>query len=341
MLAVLLFAGLAAAAILPAAFDTLVDDDDPMDDGPGSGKAATLPGEDASADAESDALHDPGEDTGKHTGKDTGGEPADDIGDDSYEGTDHEISALSSEAVLGDFDATHDTCTISTDSWDSEFTLAVDPEGKGATLSFTNAAGEMTRLHFPGLSQVPVEAISLRIDAGDGAGPTVLALAEVFAAADEVSASSEGDGEGDPAMPLAPVDPDLPDDPTVPIDGVTPLAPVDPDLPDILPDDPSDADILAPESEDDPGLPLGRDPSPIHVDPRTGMPIPARIEDFGADDLLAVTLGPAAAQGPLEITVSSDEAGTGSVVLIDGLPVVTLPAAPAVSPSQIRLAVPI
>jgi hypothetical protein len=327
MLAVLLFAGLAAAAILPAAFDTLVDDDDPMDDGTGAGggKAATLPGDDPSADADGNAPDGTG----------------DDFGDEPDEGMDYEISAQASEAVLGDFDAARDTCTITTDTWDSEFTLAEDPSGKGATLSFTNASGDLTRMHFPGLPHVPVEAISLRIDAGDGAEPTILPLAEVFAAADEISPVSPGGTLEaiDPFALLTPIAPDLPDVLPVPLDGVDPLAHVDPDLPGLPPEDPSDTGILAPESEDDPGLLPGHDPSPILFDPRTGMPIPARINDFGAEDFLAVTLSPAAAQGPLEITISPDEAGTGSAVLIDGLPVATLPGAPAVSPSQIRLAV--
>lgn len=331
MLAVLLFAGLAAAAILPAAFDTLADDDDPLDDGvvAQGGKAATMPGDDVTVDAEDGAQDDP-----------TG-----DVEEDPDEGIDHEIPAAASEAVLGDFDAACDTCTITTDTWDSEFTLTEDPSGKGATLSFTNASGDLTRLHFPDLGRVPIEAISLRIDAGEGAEPAMLPLAEVFAAAEEISPVSPGEvlGAIDPFALLAPIAPDLPDVLPIPLDGVTALAHVDPDLPGLPPEDPSDTGILAPESEDDPGLlpglQAGHDPSPIHVDPRTGMPIPARIDDFGADDLLAVTLSPAAAQGSLEITVSPDEAGTGSVVLIDGLPVATLPGAPAVSPLQIRLAV--
>ncbi|MGI1662356.1 hypothetical protein ACRDNQ_08945 [Palleronia sp. KMU-117] len=342
MLAVLLFAGLAAAAILPAAFDGLVDDDDPLNDGAGAtgGKAATLPGDGPADDGVDDGVE-------GHARDNTGN----DLSEDEDDGTDHEIPVEARDAVLGDFDAARDTCTITTDTWDSEFSLAEDPSGKGAMLCFTSASGEMTRLHFPDLGRVPVEAIALRIDAGEGSGPTVLPLAEVFAAADEISPASPADvpedfpGTVDPFAPLAPIAPDLPDGLPVPLSGVTALAPVDPDLPDLPPDDPSDTGILAPERDDASGqgpdgdTTSGHEPSLIHVDPKTGLPIAVLINDFGAHDLLAVTLSPSAAKAALDITVAPDEAGTGSVVLIDGLPVATLPGAAGVQPSQIRVTV--
>jgi hypothetical protein len=210
MLAALLFAGLAAAAILPAAFDGLSDDnDDPdMDGSDGPVGKAGIP-QDAAAP------------------------------EDGQQGTVYEVSATSGSAVLSSFDTSCDTCTVTTDTLDGEFEIATDPSGKGATLSFTPAEGEATVLSFPHLDAVPVDAIGVRIDSDDGT--TIIPLAEIFAVGEEIDGDSNED-----ARPLAPTDPDAPDTLSDLLDTDEVLSSIDPDLADVLPTDLIDGEVLQP-----------------------------------------------------------------------------------------------
>jgi hypothetical protein len=293
MLAALLFAGLAAAAILPAAFDGLSDDDDAdMDGSEGPVGKAGIPQDAASPEEES-------------------------------QGTVYEVSATSGSAVLSAFDAACDTCTVTTDTLDGEFVIATDPSGKGATLSFTTAEGDSTVLSFPHLDAVPVDAIGVRIDVDEGT--TIIPLAEIFAAGEEIEA-----GDDEEAPPLAPTDPDAPDILPELLDTDQVLSSIDPDLADFLPTDLLDGEVLQPVV-DATGL--------IRIDPDTGLPKPITVTDFTDADILSVTLSEAAAKGGLDVVIEADPSGKGAVVLIDGKALAILPDAKAVLPSQIQVLV--
>jgi hypothetical protein len=294
MLAALLFAGLAAAAILPAAFDGLTDDDDDadMDGSEGPVGKAGIP------------QHAPA--------------PA-----DEPQGTVYEVSATSGSEVLGAFDAASDTCTVTTDTLDGEFEIATDPSGTGATLCFTTAAGDSTVLSFPHLDAVPVHAIGVRIDSDEGT--TILPLAEIFAAGEEIDAGGDDD-----AQPLAPTDPDAPDILPELLDPDEVLSSIDPDLADVLPTDLPDGDVLQPVI-DATGL--------IRIDPDTGLPKPITVTDFTDADILSVTLSDAAAKSGLDVVIEVDPSGKGVVVLVDGKALAILPDAKAILPSQIQVSV--
>jgi hypothetical protein len=308
MLAALLFAGLAAAAILPSVFDGVTDDDDTgLDEAGGAGKG--------SFDAGAKSLLDSA--TADESGDAAGGAPA-----DMPVGTAYEVSAAKGTAVLSEFDAGCDSCTLTTDTLDGEFAVETDPSGKGSTLTFTTSGGETSVLSFPNLDAVPVEAIGIRVES-EGA-PAILPLADIFAAGEELGPETEDD-----ASPLSPTDPDAPDTlPDLPdIDAV--LSPVDPDLADVLPTDLVDGEVLQPVLDS-----LGL----IKVDPDTGVPVPVIVKDFGETDILSVTLSETAAKGALEVAIKADPSGEGVVVLVDGKAVALLPDTKEVLPSQVKVA---
>jgi hypothetical protein len=294
MLAALLFAGLAAAAILPSVFDGLSDDDESDSDVlGGSGGKGSFDDEDASL--------------------------LDDGPEDAAQGTAYDVSVAKGNAVLSDFDAGCDSCTITTDSLDGEFEVDSDPSGKGSTLTFTATGGESAVLSFPNLDAVPVEAIGIRIES-EGA-PAIVPLAEIFAAGEELGPVSDEE-----AAPLSPTDPDAPD--TLPdlldVDGV--LSAIDPELADVLPTDLVDGEVLQPVADS-----LGL----IRIDPGTGLPMPVVVKDFADGDLLSVTLSETAAKGALEVSIQTDPSGEGVVVVVDGKAVALLPDAKSVLPSQV------
>lgn len=298
MLAALLFAGLAAAAILPTVFDGLTDDDDTgLDDMGGSGKGSFDDGAMSPLDAA----------------------VADEESEDASAGTAYEVSVGKGGAVLSEFDAGCDTCAITTDTLDGEFAVETDPAGNGSTLTFTTASGESTVLSFPGLDTVPIDAIGLKVGSEDA--PTLVPLSEIFAAGKELGSEEE-------TAPLAPTDPDAPDTLPEPLDVEEVLSAVDPDLADALPTDLVDAEVLQPVLDN-----LGL----IKVDPGTGLPIPVIVTEFAEGDLLSVTLSGSAAKGALEVTIEADPSGEGVTVLVDGKAVAVLPDASNVLPSQIKV----
>jgi hypothetical protein len=249
----------------------------------------------------------------------------------------HDIPPDSGDAVLAAFDPGTDHCTLTVDTWDSEIVLTGDADG--ALLTFTNAADAIVSVRFPGLSEVPVDSITLCVDAAGEAGAATFSLSEVFV---EVEGNDEGRddtaaGDADGlSFVLSPTDPDAPDDLPDPLDNVVPLGPVDPDLPDLTPTDPWDGEVLSPVVEDD-ALQGG---ILIRGDPASGAPVPAVIEGFDAGDQLSISLSPLAFPGPLEVTVMPAGSGAGTAVLVDGQPVaiVSGPAAPDAGQVHVSLA---
>ncbi len=150
MLAALMLAGLAAAAMVPFAFDHFSDEeDDPVE-----GDAAM----DVGASADDEDMISMSEDP-----------------DDALPvGVQHEIAAMSGDAVLAGFDPECDQCTLTIDTWDSEIALYDDADG--VSLSFTNAAETLVTVRFPGLSEVPVDSITVCIDTADEEGPVTFPL---------------------------------------------------------------------------------------------------------------------------------------------------------------------
>jgi hypothetical protein len=304
MLAALMLAGLAAVAMVPIAFDHLFDDDDSI-------------GDDAAQDVDQSS---------------PGGEMlpiSEDVGVAAPAGVQHDIPAVSGEAVLAAFDPACDHCTLAIDTWDSEIVLTDSADA--VSLTFSNAADGIVTVRFPGLSEVPVDSISVCVDAPGEGGAVSFPLSDIFAEPDGIDAGTDP-GEG-PGSVLSPTDPDAPDDLPDPIDIAAPLGPIDPDAPDQPPADPWQGEGLAPVVEDDMGGSL------IWGDPATGAPLPAVIAGFESGDLLSITLSPAAFPGPLDVTVLPAGTGGATTVLVDGQPValVTGPAAPEAA--QIRVSV--
>jgi len=308
MLAALMLAGLAAAAMVPFAFDHLFDDeDDPVE-----GETAQVGGTSAG-----------GEDMISMSEYPDDAAPI---------GAQHEIAAMSGDAVLTAFDPGCDRCTLTIDTWDSEIVLADDADG--VSLSFTNAAETVVTVRFPGLSELPVDAITVCVDSVGEDGPVTFPLSEVFA---DVARDDAGAGDGsEEGSVLSPADPDAPDDLPDPLHDALPLGPVDPDTPDLPPADLWEGDMLAPVVDDD----APEDGSLVWGDPETGAPKPVVIEGFDPGDLLSITLSPAAFPGPLEVTVMPAGTGDGTAVLVDGqaVAVVTGPTPPAVDQVHVSVA---
>ena len=297
MLAALIMAGLFTAAFAPVVMDMLSDDDDdgidPVE--PGAGKAQYL-------SVTEDAMS---------------------------EGAIYDIPATSASSVLTSFDAGSDRVTLHSDSWETEFVVE-DLEDGGVAISFAVGDGPVS-VSFPGLAELPAEAIDVMIQAPDDAAPVSMTLAEILASAEAIE---------DDAPPLSPVDPDAPDLPGSGTGDDIALSPVDPDAPDVADGLPVTEDVLQPVTEDDVPMALPTTQNVSWLVPGKGgaAATPPVIEDFSAaDDVLSVTLKPGFSDGPLDVTIVPSADGADGIVQVDGTPVAILRGVPDASPSQIHV----
>lgn len=298
MLAALLFAGLATAALVPIVMSGAEDDDIDID----------LPGD------ESDDLLETSNDS---------------------DGAIYDIPAVASETVLSSFDAGTDRLTLNADDWDTEFFVEPLEEG-GIALQFEVSDG-LVSIHFPELDELPLSAIDIAVQAGDGGEPSSLSLVEVFAAQGD-DEGGVGDAQPDPQSPT---DPDAPEDSDHdgPIDVVLP--PIDPDALDAPPGTPvEDSEILDPVQDPEPLASLSFDGSVVgHLYPGTdGAPMePVAVNGFEPRDILVVELDPDAWAGPQTVTGTTSEDGADGVVMVDGIAVALLVGVPTVPLSQVNV----
>lgn len=173
-----------------------------------------------------------------------------DLLDDLAEGskTDHQIvdrQPADYEYVLGagdhaieDFVAGEDTLILTSPTWDFELAETEGP-GSGAALEITFDEGIST-IEFTRLENLPVDDVFIWI-LEEHADPILVPLSDAL--------TEEIDG---PEQPLAPTDPEAPDDLPFPIDNAHPVTPGDPDAPDSTPGEPFAGSPLAPTDPDAP-----------------------------------------------------------------------------------------
>lgn len=142
--------------------------------------------------------------------------------------------------TLPDFDPVADTCDIDISDLDTDFEMGWREETGAFFTAVSN--DETLTVSFPGLDEVPMDAVRVTVDDPDGDGTLTLTLTEIFArgsqSSPEIKTLLLDGGDAHPAdffdepfgdfgglVPISPEPGDAVDTGTGPVDDIAPLLP--------------------------------------------------------------------------------------------------------------------